>query len=104
MGWNDLAFLSFFFPSSLFFSGSWSSRRENGIGIFLSSGNRKKKAQRKTERNAMEQDSQQTMTAMEGTCRLAARINGNQTESRVEMKRDEMRAHCRCTYSSLSLS
>lgn len=51
MGWNDLAFLSVFFFFSLFFSGSWSSRRENGMGIFLSSGNRKKRQKRKTERN-----------------------------------------------------
>lgn len=62
------------------------------MGIFLSSGNRKKR--HKGKQNATEQDSHQTMTtmtAMEGTCRLAARINGNQTESRVEMKRDETR-------------
>lgn len=75
VGWNDLAFLSVFFFSSLFFfSGSWSSRRENGIGIFLSSGSRKKR--QKGKQNATEQDSHQTMTAMtamEGTCRLAAR-------------------------------
>lgn len=59
------------------------------MGIFLSSGSRKKR--HKGKQNATEQDSHQTMMAMEGTCRLAARINGNQTESRVEMKRDEMR-------------
>lgn len=70
MGWNDLAFLSviFFFSSLFFFSGSWSSRRENRIGIFLSSGSRKKR--QKGKQNATEQDSHQTMTAMEGTCRM----------------------------------
>lgn len=72
------------------------------MGIFLFSGSRKKR--QKGKQNATEQDSHQTMTGMEGTWRLAARINGNQTESRVEMKRDEIRRHCRCTYSSLSLS
>lgn len=72
MGWNDLAFLSFFFSLLSFFLGSWSSRRENGMGIFfLFSGNRKKR--QKGKQNATEQDSHQTMTAMEGTCRLAAR-------------------------------
>lgn len=78
------------------------------MGRVLSSGNRKKR--QKGKQNATEQDSHQTMTtmkAMEGTCRrmdIAARRMENQTESRVEMKRDEMRLHCRCTYSSLSLS
>lgn len=63
------------------------------MGIFLFSGSRKKR--QKGKQNATEQDSHQTMTAMEGTCRrrmdIAARRMENQTESRVEMKRDEMR-------------
>lgn len=44
------------------------------MGIFLFSGNRKKR--QKGKQNRTEQDSHQTMitmTAMEGTCRLAAR-------------------------------
>lgn len=44
------------------------------MGIFLSSGSRKKR--QKGKQNGTEQDSHQTMTAMEGTCRrmdIAAR-------------------------------
>lgn len=60
--------------------------------FFLAAAERKKG--KKENRTHTEQDSHQTITtitAMEGTCRLAARINGNQTESREEMKRDETR-------------
>lgn len=42
-----------------------------GWESFLSSGSRKKR--QKGKQNGTEQDSRQTMTAMEGTCRLAAR-------------------------------
>lgn len=64
-----------FFSSFLFFFLVLGAQGgENGMGIFLSSGSRKKRQKRKTEQNATEQDSRQIMTAMEGTCRLAARI------------------------------
>lgn len=53
MGWNDLAFLSGFFFFSLFFFflvlGAQGGRM--GWESFLSSGNRKKRQKRKTERN-----------------------------------------------------
>lgn len=93
MGWNDLAFLSFFLLFSLFFSGSWSSRRENGMGIFLSSGNRKKRHKGKQNAHgtglASDDDGDgRNLSSSYGYC---SEENGNQTESRVEMKRDEMR-------------
>lgn len=65
MGWNDLAFLSVFFFFSLFFF--WFLELKGGrMGweSFLSSGSRKKR--QKGKQNATEQDSHQTMTAMEG--------------------------------------
>lgn len=92
MGWNDLAFLSVFFSllSFLLVLGAQGGRM--GWESFLSSGSRKKR--QKGKQNGMEQDSHQTMTtitAMEGNLSSCSEENGNQTESRVEMKRDEMR-------------
>lgn len=71
MGWNDLAFLSVFFFFSLSFLVLGAQRGRMGWESFLSSGSRKKR--HKGKQNRREQDSHQTMTTMEGTCRLAAR-------------------------------
>lgn len=57
------------------------------MGIFLFSGSRKKR--HKGKQNRREQDSRQTMTAMEETCRLAARIL--EIRPKVESGRDETR-------------
>lgn len=57
------------------------------MGIFLFSGSRKKR--QKGKQNATEQDSHQTMTAMEGNLSsygYCSEENGNQTESRVEIE------------------
>lgn len=73
--------------------------------FFLAAAERK--GTRKTERNGTglvsdndDDDGDRRNLSSYGYC---SEENGNQTESRVEMKRDEMRAHCRCTYTSLSL-
>lgn len=64
MGWNDLAFLSVFFSLFSFFwflelkEGEW-----DGNFFFLAAAERKGK---KGKQNRREQDSHQTMTAMEG--------------------------------------
>lgn len=62
-----------FFSSSLFFFLVLGAQggRTGWESFFLAATERKGK---KGKQNATEQDSRQTMTAMEGTCRLAARI------------------------------
>lgn len=94
MGWNDLAFLSFFFLLLSFFFLVLGAQggRIGWESFFLAAAERKGKKENRTH---TEQDSHQTMTAMtamEGTCRLAARrMEIRPKVSRVEMKRDEMR-------------
>lgn len=72
VGWNDLAFLSVFFLSllSYFLVLGAQGGRMGWESFFLAAAERKGKKENRTH---TEQDSHQTMTAMEGTCRLAAR-------------------------------
>lgn len=96
MGWNDLAFLSVFSLLFSLFFGSWSSRRVEWDGnlFFLAAAERK--GTRKTEQNGTGLASDNDDDDGDGREHVVvvwncSEENGNQAESRVEMKRDETR-------------
>lgn len=91
MGWNDLAFLSgvFFFSLFFFFLVLGAQGGRMGWESFLSSGNRKKR--QKGKQNAHGTGLASNDDGDGRNLSSCSEDNGNQTESRVEMKRDEMR-------------